>query len=67
MAYCRFYVKSERVNTVEPLYSGHLRFLEKVSLLSSVRYIEVFNISRRKGKKDTLIHNNVLNHINTPH
>ena len=32
---------------------------------SGVRYIEVFNISRRKGKKDTLMHNNVLNLINT--
>ena len=29
----------ETTNTVEPVYSGHLRFLEKV------RYIEVFNIS----------------------
>ena len=45
--------------TVEPVYSRHLRFLEKVSA------IEVFNISRRKGKKDTLMHNNALNLINT--
>ena len=38
---------------------------KKCPLLPGVRYIEVFNISRRKGKKDTLMHNNVLNIINT--
>ena len=53
------------IATVEPVYSGHLQFLEKVSAITSVRYIEVFNISQRKGKKDTLMHNNVLNLINT--
>ena len=41
-------VKEPKGNTVEPVYSGYLQFLEK----AGVRYIEVFNISRRKGKNN---------------
>ena len=51
------------VNTVEPVYSGRKPAVswKKCLLLPGVRYIEVFNISRRKGKKGTLMYNNVLN------
>ena len=47
------------------VYSRTCGSWKKCPILAGVRYIEVFNISRRKGKIDTLMHNNVLNLINT--
>ena len=35
-------------NTVKPVYSGHLRFLKKVSSINSVCYIEFWNFWAKK-------------------
>ena len=53
-------------STVEPVYSGHLRFLEKVSAIARCPLYRGFQyFAKKRGKKDTLMHNNVLNLINT--